>query len=61
MFQNTSRVIYRRNQIVNVVCQLRFPTILAVSARVAPTPSRTRSGRSSPATSSKRSGPRPSW
>lgn len=34
MFQNTSRVIYRRNQIVNVVCQLRFPTILAVSARV---------------------------
>lgn len=34
MFQNTSRVIYRRNQIVNVVCQLRFPTILAVSTRV---------------------------
>jgi len=33
MFQNVSRVVYRKNQIVNVICQLRFPTILAISAR----------------------------
>lgn len=33
MFRNVPRVVYKRNQIVNVVCQLRFPTILAISAR----------------------------
>ena len=33
MFRNAPRTIYGKNQIVNVVCQLRFPTILAISAR----------------------------
>lgn len=33
MFRNVPRTIYGKNQIVNVVCQLRFPTILAISAR----------------------------
>ncbi len=33
MFEPKDRVRYEKNQIVNVVCQLRFPTILAISAR----------------------------
>ena len=33
MFEPKDRVHYEKNQIVNVVCQLRFPTILAISAR----------------------------
>ena len=33
MFRNAPRTIYGKNQIVNVVCHLRFPTILAISAR----------------------------
>jgi len=33
MFRNVPRVVYSKNQIVNVVCQLRFPTILSISAK----------------------------
>lgn len=33
MFQHVPRVIYEKNQIVNVICQLRFPAILAISAK----------------------------
>lgn len=33
MFSQEERCIYRNNQLVEVVCQLRFPTILAVGAR----------------------------
>ena len=33
MFRSEPRVIYGKNQIVNVICQLRFPTILAISAK----------------------------
>ena len=33
MFEPAQREQYRKNQIINVVCQLRFPTILAISAR----------------------------
>ena len=33
MFPNEPRVRYEKNQIVSVVCQLRFPAILAISAR----------------------------
>ena len=32
MFSQAPRVIYRRNQLVEVICQLRFPTILSISA-----------------------------
>lgn len=33
MFSREERCIYRRNQLVEVICQLRFPTILAIGAR----------------------------
>lgn len=33
MFEPVQREQYHRNQIINVVCQLRFPTILSISAR----------------------------
>ena len=33
MFRHMPRVIYRNNQIVNVVCQLRFPTILSIGTK----------------------------
>ncbi len=33
MFSQEERVIFERNQLVEVVCQLRFPTILAIGAR----------------------------
>ena len=33
MFSQEERCIYRKNQLVEVVCQLRFPTILAIGAR----------------------------
>lgn len=31
MFSNASRCIYRRNQLANVICQLRFPDILSIN------------------------------
>ncbi len=33
MFLDTERVIYSKPQIVEVICQLRFPTILSISAK----------------------------
>ncbi len=33
MFESVQREQYHKNQLINVVCQLRFPTILAISAR----------------------------
>lgn len=33
MFFETSRVIYNKPQLLEVICQLRFPTILSISAR----------------------------
>ena len=33
MFTDRERVIYGKNQLVEVICQLRFPTILSISAR----------------------------
>ncbi|MBQ1282084.1 MAG: TIGR04255 family protein [Oscillospiraceae bacterium] len=33
MYADEPRVIYEKNQIINVICQLRFPTILAISAK----------------------------
>jgi len=33
MFSQEERCIYRNNQLLEVICQLRFPTILAVGAR----------------------------
>ena len=33
MFSQEERCIYEKNQLVEVVCQLRFPTILSVGAR----------------------------
>ena len=33
MFSQEERCVYRKNQLVEVVCQLRFPTILSVGAR----------------------------
>ena len=33
MFSQEERCIYNRNQLAEVICQLRFPTILSVSAR----------------------------
>ena len=33
MFSNEPRVIYRRNQLGEVICQLRFPEILAIAAK----------------------------
>ena len=33
MFSQEERVIFSNNQLVEVICQLRFPTILAISAR----------------------------
>ena len=33
MFSQEERCIYRHNQLVEVICQLRFPTILSISAR----------------------------
>ena len=32
MFSQEERCIYRNNQLAEVVCQLRFPTILSVGA-----------------------------
>ena len=33
MFSTETRVIYRKNQLGEVICQLRFPEILAISAK----------------------------
>ena len=33
MFSDRERTIYRNNQLIEVICQLRFPTILSISAR----------------------------
>ena len=33
MFFDRERYLYRKNQLVEVICQLRFPTILSISAR----------------------------
>ena len=32
MFSNQPRKIYRRNQLIEVICQLRFPEILKIEA-----------------------------
>ena len=32
MFSNEPRCIYRKNQLAEVICQLRFPEILKISA-----------------------------
>jgi uncharacterized protein (TIGR04255 family) len=32
MFSNESRFVYRRNQLAEVICQLRFPEILSIEA-----------------------------
>ena len=34
MFSNESRCIYRSNQLAEVICQLRFPEILTISANI---------------------------
>ena len=34
MFSNESRVIYSKNQLGEVICQLRFPEILAIEANI---------------------------
>lgn len=34
MFSDCERVLYRRSQLLDVVCQLRFPTILSIEAKV---------------------------
>lgn len=34
MFSNEARVIYSRNQLGEVICQLRFPEILAIEAKI---------------------------
>ena len=34
MFSNEERVIYRSNQLADVICQLRFPEILTIGANV---------------------------
>ena len=33
MFYERDRYQYRKNQLLEVICQLRFPTILSISAR----------------------------
>lgn len=33
MFFDSDRCLYRKNQLIEVVCQLRFPTILSISAK----------------------------
>ena len=33
MFSDRERYLYRKRQLVEVICQLRFPTILSISAR----------------------------
>lgn len=33
MFSQEERCVYHNNQLIEVICQLRFPTILAISAR----------------------------
>jgi len=33
MFSSEERVIYKNNQIIETICQLRFPTILSISAK----------------------------
>lgn len=33
MFSDRERCLYRKRQLVEVICQLRFPTILSISAR----------------------------
>ena len=33
MFLDRDRYVYRKNQLIEVICQLRFPTILSISAR----------------------------
>lgn len=33
MFSNESRCLYRRNQLAEVICQLRFPEILSISEK----------------------------
>ena len=33
MFSDLERYLYRKRQLVEVICQLRFPTILSISAR----------------------------
>lgn len=33
MFSDRERVVYGKNQLAEVICQLRFPTILSISAR----------------------------
>ena len=34
MFSNEERCIYQNNQLADVICQLRFPEILAISAKI---------------------------
>lgn len=34
LFPPTQRVIYHKNPLVEVVCQLRFPTILKIDAEI---------------------------
>lgn len=33
MFYDCDRCLYRKNQLIEVICQLRFPTILSISAK----------------------------
>ena len=33
MFSKTERTVYRQNPLAEVICQLRFPTILAIGAK----------------------------
>ena len=33
MFLDCDRCLYEKNQLVEVICQLRFPTILSISAK----------------------------
>ena len=34
MFSNEERMIYAKRQLVEVICQLRFPEILSIEERV---------------------------
>ena len=56
MFSQEERCIYTNNQLMEVICQLRFPTILAVGARE---PVDFQDAAFSPATSSARTSCRP--
>ena len=33
MFSASERVLYGKRQLIEVICQLRFPTILSISAK----------------------------